>query len=120
MYDAEIAAKLLNRWAIKPPATQHDISQRDAYLDLLREGNLHFTHQVGRVTLGDVSADDLFDLESLVFVDGSRALRLRTSGAVPDWTQWAAFEPPVARGAENAKFDAADETSVCTLEAPER
>ncbi|MEM5385008.1 hypothetical protein VSR68_15595 [Paraburkholderia phymatum] len=125
MFDAEIAAKLLNRWTVKPPAAQHDTSQHDSYLDMLREGNLDFTHQMGRVTLGDVSADGLFDLESLVFVDGSRALRLRTPGAVPDWTQWAAFEPPVARSAENASFrtssDApSDDESSCTLEAPER
>jgi hypothetical protein len=125
MFDAEIAAKLLNRWTVKPPAAQHDTSQHDSYLDMLREGNLDFTHQMGRVTLGDVSADGLFDLESLVFVDGSRALRLRTPDAVPDWTQWAAFEPPVARDAENASFSTSsdapsDDESPCTLEAPER
>ena len=43
MFDAEIAAKLLNRWTVRPPA-----AHCDSYLDLLREGNLHFTHQMGR------------------------------------------------------------------------
>ncbi|WP_109483551.1 hypothetical protein [Paraburkholderia sp. C35] len=112
MFDAEIAAKLLNRWTLRPPATQCD-----SYLDLLREGNLNFTRQLGRVTPGDVASDSLFDLESLVFVDGSRALRLKTPGATPDWTQWAAFEPP-ARHKANAAAPFSDES--CSLEAPER
>ena len=88
MFDAEIAAKLLNRWAVGPPGAHHN-----TYLDLLREGNLHFTHQMGHATMGNVADEGPFDLESLVFVDGSRALRLKTPDTTPDWTQWAAFEP---------------------------
>ncbi|MBP0595922.1 hypothetical protein J8I87_41170 [Paraburkholderia sp. LEh10] len=114
MFDAEIAAKLLNRWTLKPPAAQHD-----TYLDLLREGNLNFTHQLGNVTSGGVAAESLFDLESLVFADGSRALRLRTSGATPEWTQWAAFEPPVSNTA-SAPFSDTSADTAYTLEAPER
>ena len=68
-------------------------------------------------TPGGVASESLFDLESLVFVDGSRALRLKAPGATPDWTQWAAFEPPLRPVAnETAPFD--DES--CTLEALER
>ena len=111
MFDAEIAAKLLNRWTVRPPA-----AQCDSYLDLLREGNLNFTHQRGSVTPGGVASENLFDLESLVFVDGSRALRLKTPGATPDWTQWAAFEPPARnKPAEAEPFS--DEPY--SLEAPE-
>ena len=94
MFDAEIAAKLLNRWAIKPPFAQHD-----NYLDLLHEGNLKFTHQAGRVSLGEKTTTNPFDLESLMFVDGSRALRIRTSGPASEWTQWTSLEPPVAAAA---------------------
>jgi hypothetical protein len=117
MFDAEIAAKLLNRWAVRPPDAHHN-----TYLDLLREGNLLFTHQMGRATLGDIAADAPFDLESLVFVDGSRALRLKTPGAAPDWTQWAAFEPPaVTRGINQGFPQHADSLaeSPFTFEAPE-
>ena len=111
MFDAEIAAKLLNRWTVRPPA-----AQCESYLDLLREGNLRFTHQRGSVTPGGVTTESLFDLESLEFVVGSRALRLRTPGAAPDWTQWAAFEPP-SRSTPNPEAPFADESF--SLEAPE-
>ncbi|CAD6545931.1 hypothetical protein ACFQ3P_05605 [Paraburkholderia sabiae] len=112
MFDAEIAATLLNRWTVKPPA-----AHRDSYLDLLREGNLNFTHQMGSVTPGGVTSTSLFELEALEFVDGSRALRLKTPGATPDWTQWAAFEPPV-RNTASASEPLSDESY--SLEAPER
>src|SRR5258708_5567677 len=46
MFDAEIAATLLNRWNHRSPARG-----RDLYLELLREGNLHFTHQFGYVRI---------------------------------------------------------------------
>ena len=42
MFDAEVAATLLNRWASHTPT-----EECHAYLGLLREGNLHFTHKVG-------------------------------------------------------------------------
>ncbi|ACC72747.1 hypothetical protein PPMP20_25640 [Paraburkholderia phymatum] len=112
MFDAEIAATLLNRWTVKPPS-----AHGDSYLDLLREGNLNFTHQMGSVTPGGVASASLFELESLEFVDGSRALRLKTPGSMSGWTQWAAFEPP-ARNMANAPAQRSEES--CTLEAPER
>jgi hypothetical protein len=117
MFDAEIAAKLLNRWAVRPPDAHHH-----TYLDLLREGNLHFTHQMGHATMGDVAAEGPFDLESLVFVDGSRALRLKTQGATPDWTQWAAFEPTAVTDRARAAFakQTAPLAESFTFEAPER
>jgi hypothetical protein len=112
MFDAEIAAKLLNRWALKPPA-----AHGDSYLDLLREGNLRFSHQAGSVTPGGVASESLFDLESLVFSDGSRALRLKAPGAATGWTQWAAFEPPTR---PTVDAPAALPDACFTLEAPER
>jgi hypothetical protein len=113
MFDAEIAAKLLNRWTIKRPFSEHD-----NYLDLLREGNLKFTHQAGRVSLGEKTTTNPFDLESLVFADGSRALRIRTLGLASDWTQWTALEPPVAL-AEPTLAPSLEETR-CVSEAHDR
>ncbi|CAG4886943.1 hypothetical protein [Paraburkholderia saeva] len=89
MFDAEIAATLLNRWDRKPA-----MAGRDTYLNLLREGNLDFTHQQGRVSTGNPTSDSELDIESLVFVDGSRAVRIKASGQAPGWTRWAALEPP--------------------------
>ncbi|HZZ11921.1 MAG TPA: hypothetical protein VFE79_14630 [Paraburkholderia sp.] len=88
MYDAEIAATLLNRWASRPPAV--DI---DAYLDLLREGNLSFTYQSGHVREAGRDEGRVFTIESLVFVDGSRTLRVEAPDQSPRWTRWAAVEP---------------------------
>ncbi|MGF6753334.1 hypothetical protein [Paraburkholderia sp. GAS334] len=89
MFDAEIAATLLNRWDRKPAR-----AGRDAYLNLLREGNLDFTHQLGRVSVGEAADDSALNIESLVFVDGSRAVRIEAPDQGPGWTRWAAFEPP--------------------------
>lgn len=89
MFDAEIAATLLNRWDRKPAT-----ADRETYLNLLREGNLDFTHQLGEVSNPGVADADQFNIESLVFVDGSRALRIKAPDIAPGWTRWAALEPP--------------------------
>jgi len=112
MFDAEIAAKLLNRWAVGPPD-----GHRHTYLDLLREGNLHFTHQMGHATMGNLADEGPFDLESLVFSDGSRALRLKTPGTTPEWTQWAAFEPLAVTHGDRSAF--ARQQPVSLAESPE-
>jgi hypothetical protein len=67
---------------------------RDTYLNLLREGNLDFTHQHGRLNTGNAAGDSDLDIESLVFADGSRAVRIKAPGQAPGWTRWAALEPP--------------------------
>ena len=90
MFDAEIAATLLNRWDRKPA-----LAGNDTHLNLLREGNLDFTHQQGRVDVSNAADESGLDIESLVFVDGSRAVRIKSSDQAPGWTRWAAFEPPL-------------------------
>ena len=88
MYDAEIAATLLNRWA-----TRSSTADFDTYLDLLREGNLSFTYQFGHVREAGVPEASAFNIESLVFGDGSRTLRVEAPDRTPRWTRWAAVEP---------------------------
>jgi hypothetical protein len=104
MYDAEIAATLLNRWATRSSTTDFA-----AYLELLREGNLSFTFQSGHVREvgveacleagiesgvgADTEAGSAFNIESLVFGDGSRTLRVEAPDQTPRWTRWAAVEP---------------------------
>lgn len=89
MFDAEIAATLLNRWSHQPPACDEG-----TYLELLREGNLNFTHQLGHLRVDGAVEVNPCNVESLVFVDGSRALRVEAAGVVAGWTRWAALEPP--------------------------
>jgi hypothetical protein len=90
MFDAEIAAVLLNRYALAG----------EAAADLLREGNLEFL--VERGELEEHGALDpeslslgvaLFSVESLCFTDGSRALRVAHGPA--SWTPWTAVAPAV-------------------------
>ncbi|WP_434114962.1 hypothetical protein [Paraburkholderia caffeinilytica] len=88
MYDAEIAATLLNRWATRSSTTDFD-----AYFDLLREGNLSFTFQSGHVREAGIGEGSAFTVESLVFGDGSRTLRFEAPDRTPRWTRWAAVEP---------------------------
>jgi hypothetical protein len=92
MYDAEIAATLLNRWATRSSTTDFH-----AYLELLREGNLSFTYQSGLVREKGIEAGleegSAFNIESLVFGDGSRTLRVEAPDKTPRWTRWAAVEP---------------------------
>jgi hypothetical protein len=104
MYDAEIAATLLNRWATRSSTTDFA-----TYLELLREGNLSFTYQSGHVrevgieaaieagieagVESGTEAGSAINIESLVFGDGSRTLRVEAPDRTPRWTRWAAVEP---------------------------
>ncbi|AXL49075.1 hypothetical protein DSC91_000753 [Paraburkholderia caffeinilytica] len=88
MYDAEIAATLLNRWTARSSTTDFDV-----YLELLREGNLSFTYQSGHVRDAGIEEAGAFNIESLVFGDGSRALRVEAPDQTPRWTRWVAVEP---------------------------
>jgi hypothetical protein len=93
MFDAEIAATLLNRWIRQSSGTE-----LETFLDLLREGNLDFIHQSGHVHAA--TEGGAFSVESLVFVDGSRTLRIKAPELAPHWTRWAALEPPQAFNSE--------------------
>ncbi|RKF46740.1 hypothetical protein [Paraburkholderia fungorum] len=95
MYDAEIAATLLNRWATRSSTTDFD-----TYLELLREGNLSFTYQSGHVREAGVAEGSAFNIESLVFDDGSRTLRVEAPDRTPRWTRWAAVEPLLPASSE--------------------
>lgn len=93
MFDAEIAAVLLNRRKLTG----------DAAVALLREGNMSFTREAGRLhpqLLHDaerVRGETVqTDLECLLFADGSRVLRI-AGAAGADWTRWSAIEPAVTR-----------------------
>ena len=88
MFDAEIAATLLNRWDRKR-ACPGDPSP----LELLREGKLHFKHEGGDVHAEDTAADRRLRVECLTFVDGSRALRVTEANGQSGWTRWTAAEP---------------------------
>ncbi|HWX13130.1 MAG TPA: hypothetical protein VNZ04_14220 [Trinickia sp.] len=88
MFDAEIAATLLNRWEHEQPAV-HSHSP----LELLCEGKLPFSRQIGKIWAVPVSGESGVDIECLIFADGSRALRLWHTGADSGWTRWAPIEP---------------------------
>jgi len=97
MFDAEIAATLLNRWDRMP--AHEDPSP----LDLLREGKLHFKRERGEVRAEDgPSANWRLSVECLTFADGSRALRITDPDAQHDWSRWVAAEP--ARKRETTAF----------------
>lgn len=90
MFDAEIAAVLLNRYALAG----------EAAADLLREGNLEFLVERGELEGHGAPGSDevalgvaLFSVESLCFSDGSRALRVANGPA--SWTPWTAVAPAV-------------------------
>jgi hypothetical protein len=83
MFDAEIAAKLLNR-AVS--AATGESSAR--ILDLLREGQLDFSHRMARLSVDDSSSDVPLEIELLTFPDGSQALRIRTGRAHAIWSEW--------------------------------
>ena len=83
MFDAEVAAKLLNR------AVSGATGESSArYLDLLREGQLDFSHRMARLSVDDSSSDVPLEIELLTFADGSQALRIRTGRAHAVWSQW--------------------------------
>jgi hypothetical protein len=88
MFDAEIAATLLNRWEHEQPAV-HSHSP----LELLREGKLSFSRHIGKIWAVPVTGESGLDIECLMFADGSRALRLWHTGADAGWTRWAPVEP---------------------------
>jgi hypothetical protein len=97
MFDAEIAAILLNRWN-----ADLKISSRDNGLELLREGNLSFSRQIGRVRSDGVTGSNSCGVELLLFIDGSKALRVNLSDAREGWSCWAAFQPTHSREATSA------------------
>jgi len=88
MCDAEVAAVLLNRCTV-----QSFDEQEPSYLRILREGNLAFEHEHGFVALRDVLDRDACRTESLIFADGSRALRVSVAERDGGWTRWAVLQP---------------------------
>ncbi|SAL71704.1 hypothetical protein AWB74_04244 [Caballeronia arvi] len=89
MHDAEIAAKLLNRWQ-RNDGPGGAVQQA---VDLLREGGLAFKHYFG---VSPDTSDEFIDgveIECLTFDDGSRVLRLNPRGAVSHSIGWAAVAP---------------------------
>jgi hypothetical protein len=87
MFDAEIAATLLNRRDDKLSA--HDYSS----LNLLHEGKLTYCRHLGTLHVAPVCSAIGLDLECLTFADGSHALRLLHRGGAAGRTRWAAIEP---------------------------
>ncbi|WP_321925170.1 hypothetical protein [Burkholderia sp. BCC1998] len=83
MFDAEIAAKLLNRGT--SPASDDCDGQ---YLDVLREGLLDFCHRIESLVVADAGYGGPREIEWLTFGDGSRALRIRTDDAQTCWSEW--------------------------------
>lgn len=83
MFDAEIAATLLNRLAVSSPP--HNCQR---HLQLLQEGNLQFTRQLGHCNIGTGPDTGEFDFESLAFQDGSRALSIYRQNRATSWTSW--------------------------------
>jgi hypothetical protein len=88
MCDAEVAAVLLNRCTVQP----FD-EPEPSYLGILREGNLMFKHEHGFGGLRDIPESDACRTESLIFADGSRALRVSATESEGGWTRWAALHP---------------------------
>ncbi|WP_105133227.1 hypothetical protein [Burkholderia sp. BE12] len=83
MFDAEIAAKLLNR------ATSQASDDRGMqYLDVLREGLLDFSHRTERLVVEEGRSEVSREIEWLTFGDGSRALRIRTDDVRTGWSEW--------------------------------
>jgi hypothetical protein len=88
MFDAEIAATLLNRWDRKR-ACHADQSP----LALLQEGRLNFKHEGGDIHADDPAVGQRLRVECLTFADGSRALRITDADGQSDWSRWTAAEP---------------------------
>lgn len=91
MYDAEIAMTLMNRWD-DGRMNRHDAT---SVVTLLREGGLQFRWLRGFVETGRTSDCSLdgWELECLMFEDGSRALRLMRSPPNCAVTRWTAMQP---------------------------
>ncbi|EMN5127579.1 hypothetical protein [Burkholderia contaminans] len=83
MFDAEIAAKLLNRGT-----SQASDECGVQYLDVLREGLLDFSHRIERLAVQDAGSEVPREIEWLIFRDGSRALRIRTDDVHTCWSEW--------------------------------
>ena len=83
MFDAEIAAKLLNRGTSQ---ASDDCDMQ--YLDVLREGLLDFSHRIERLAVKDSGSEVPCEIEWLTFRDGSRALRIRTDDVQTCWSEW--------------------------------
>jgi hypothetical protein len=83
MFDAEIAAKLLNRAMAR--ATDES---RGRHLDVLREGALVFSHRIANVMVDDSSSETPLQIELLTFGDGSQALRIRAGNPGASWSEW--------------------------------
>jgi hypothetical protein len=92
MFDAQIAATLLNRW----DGTRASPEELPS-LELLREGKLNFKHEGGEIQTNGIPANPRLLIECLTFVDGSRALRVAEANGKSGWTQWTAAEPVSAR-----------------------
>ncbi|WP_248322789.1 hypothetical protein [Caballeronia sp. Sq4a] len=88
MFDAEFVATFLNRCANH--ASDEDF---DSYLGVLREGNLQFTHELGYVGPCDIPNMNVYRAESLIFGDGSRALRVAKPDSDTGWSPWTALQP---------------------------
>jgi hypothetical protein len=102
MFDAEIAATLLNRW-------DRNRAQAESHspLALLKEGKLCFKHGSGDVRDADPAADRRLSIEWLTFSDGSHALRVAVPNTPNGWSQWAATEP-VKKHATHTSAEYAD------------
>ncbi|MBP0595606.1 hypothetical protein J8I87_39390 [Paraburkholderia sp. LEh10] len=88
MFDAEAAVTLLNNTAYPMFA-----DRGDGHLDVLREGNLEFTHERGFVGTPGIDDITVCLAESLYFSDGSRALRITVPHSASGWSQWTALQP---------------------------
>jgi hypothetical protein len=87
MFDAEIAATLLNRW------DRNKHAHARSPLELLREGKLHFKREGGEVHAEDSHSATRLRIECITFTDGLRALRITDADDDHGWSQWIAAEP---------------------------
>jgi len=85
MFDAEIAATLLNRW--------NDELTESSPVELLHEGMLTFHRHTANLAIDQVRGEGSLELECLTFADGSCAMRLLCPGGVCARTRWTATEP---------------------------
>lgn len=87
MFDAEIAATLLNRWDVR-----HASTGDHPPLELLQEGKLHFKRGGGDIRTEGPAGDRRLRVDCLTFADGSRALRV-AEAEEHGWSRWTAAEP---------------------------
>ncbi len=85
MSEAHVAVTLLNRWLHGRP-----VQASEDNVELLREGGLAFEYHCGRL-VSDIGAE-LDWYETVIFADGSRAMRVGSTSS-SGWTVWSAFEP---------------------------